>query len=58
MPVNVFISYLHADEKALERLHKHLAMLRRGNYSARFQATQDDSAETGLRRCAVECGYK
>jgi hypothetical protein len=31
MPVNAFISYSHADEKALERLHKHLAMLRRDN---------------------------
>ncbi len=29
MPANAFISYSHADEKALERLHKHLAVLRR-----------------------------
>lgn len=29
MPINAFISYSHADEKALERLHKHLAMLTR-----------------------------
>lgn len=29
MPVSLFISYSHADEKALERLHKHLAMLQR-----------------------------
>ncbi|HEX7760120.1 MAG TPA: toll/interleukin-1 receptor domain-containing protein [Caulobacteraceae bacterium] len=29
MPVSAFISYSHADEKALDRLHKHLAMLRR-----------------------------
>ncbi|MDT8316063.1 toll/interleukin-1 receptor domain-containing protein [Roseomonas mucosa] len=28
-PANLFISYSHADEKALDRLHKHLAMLRR-----------------------------
>ena len=28
------------------------------NYSAQFQTTQHDSAETGLRRCALECGYK
>ncbi len=33
--VNVFISYSHADEKALERLHKHMVMLRReGSLSA------------------------
>ncbi len=29
MPAKAFISYSHADEKALERLHKHLAVLRR-----------------------------
>lgn len=29
MPTDAFISYSHADEKALDRLHKHLAMLRR-----------------------------
>ncbi|RUV91932.1 toll/interleukin-1 receptor domain-containing protein [Mesorhizobium sp. M1A.F.Ca.IN.022.07.1.1] len=29
MAVRAFISYSHADEKSLERLHKHLAMLRR-----------------------------
>lgn len=29
MPKNAFISYSHIDESALERLHKHLAMLRR-----------------------------
>ena len=29
MPNNAFISYAHADEKRLERLHKHLVMLRR-----------------------------
>jgi hypothetical protein len=29
MPTNAFISYSHADEKYLERLHKHLAMLQR-----------------------------
>lgn len=29
MPYNAFISYAHADEKRLERLHKHLTMLRR-----------------------------
>jgi TIR domain len=29
MALDAFISYSHADEKALERLHKHLAMLRR-----------------------------
>ena len=29
MTTNAFISYSHADEKSLERLHKHLAMLRR-----------------------------
>jgi hypothetical protein len=29
MPVDAFISYAHADEAALYRLHKHLAMLRR-----------------------------
>lgn len=29
MPHNAFISYAHADEKRLERLHKHLVMLRR-----------------------------
>ena len=33
--INAFISYSHADEKALERLHKHLAMLQReGSLSA------------------------
>lgn len=35
MPLRAFISYSHADEKALERLHKHLAVLRRdGDLSA------------------------
>src|SRR3954471_15592104 len=29
MPVDAFISYAHADDKRRERLHKHLAMLRR-----------------------------
>ncbi|UVF22786.1 toll/interleukin-1 receptor domain-containing protein (plasmid) [Microvirga terrae] len=29
MPANAFISYSHADEKYLERLHKHLSVLRR-----------------------------
>ena len=29
MSSNAFISYSHADEKALERLHKHMAMLQR-----------------------------
>lgn len=29
MRIDAFISYSHADEKALERLHKHLAMLQR-----------------------------
>lgn len=29
MPIRAFISYSHADEKALERLHKHLAVLQR-----------------------------
>ena len=29
MPKNAFISYSHADEKSLDRLHKHMAMLRR-----------------------------
>ncbi len=29
MTIRAFISYSHADEKSLERLHKHLAMLRR-----------------------------
>lgn len=29
MTLHVFISYSHADEKHLERLHKHLAMLKR-----------------------------
>src|SRR3954465_5400271 len=29
MPVDPFISYAHADDKRRERLHKHLAMLRR-----------------------------
>jgi hypothetical protein len=29
MTIEAFISYSHADEKALERLHKHLAMLTR-----------------------------
>src|SRR5215213_277997 len=37
MPANAFISYSHADEKALERLHKHLAMLlRQGELEAWF----------------------
>ena len=31
MVVEAFISYSHADEKALERIHKHLAMLKRDN---------------------------
>ena len=29
MPVSAFLSYSHVDDKRLERLHKHLAMLRR-----------------------------
>jgi len=29
MPIRAFISYAHTDEKYLERLHKHLVMLRR-----------------------------
>ena len=29
MPVSAFVSYAHVDEPVLERLHKHLAMLRR-----------------------------
>jgi hypothetical protein len=29
MAATAFLSYAHADEKALERLHKHLAMLKR-----------------------------
>ncbi len=29
MAANAFISYSHRDEKGLELLHKHLAMLRR-----------------------------
>jgi hypothetical protein len=29
MPVRAFISYSHADDKVLDRLHKHLAMLQR-----------------------------
>lgn len=29
MPVRAFISYSHADEKTLDRLHKHLAVLQR-----------------------------
>src|SRR4051812_47183550 len=29
MPINLFISYSHTDEKSLEKLHKHLAMLKR-----------------------------
>ena len=29
MPMTAFISYCHADEKALERLHKHMAVLKR-----------------------------
>lgn len=34
MPINAFISYSHADEKVLDRLHKHLAVLQRdGNLS-------------------------
>lgn len=36
MPNNAFISYAHVDEKRLERLHKHLVMLRRnGSLQAR-----------------------
>lgn len=30
MPATAFISYSHANEKELDRLHKHLAVLRRG----------------------------
>ena len=28
------------------------------NYSPQFQVPHHDSAETRLRRCALECGYK
>ena len=31
MPTSAFISYSHADEKMLDRLHKHLVMLQRDN---------------------------
>lgn len=37
MPTKAFISYSHADERGLERLHKHLSMLRReGSLDAWF----------------------
>ena len=37
MAIKAFISYSHADERGLERLHKHLAMLRReGSLDAWF----------------------
>ncbi|MBP2498205.1 hypothetical protein ABID82_006920 [Methylobacterium sp. PvP062] len=44
MPNNAFISYAHADEKHLERLHKHLAMLRR---DGRLQAWSDHAIIPG-----------
>jgi len=48
MPARVFISYSHSDEKALERLHKHLAMLRRdGSIDAWFDHAILAGAELG-----------
>ena len=44
MPNNAFISYAHADDKHLERLHKHLAMLRR---DGRLQAWSDHAIIPG-----------
>ena len=44
MSNNAFISYAHADEKHLERLHKHLAMLRR---DGRLQAWSDHAIIPG-----------
>jgi hypothetical protein len=58
MAAKVFISYSHRDEKALERLHKHLVMLRRDGLIETWHDRQikagealDNAISKELERC-------
>ncbi|MGO4127410.1 toll/interleukin-1 receptor domain-containing protein [Inquilinus sp. YAF38] len=59
MATKAFISYSHADEKALERLHKHMAMLRReGDISTWTdnQVLAGDSVDTEISKNLEDSG--
>lgn len=45
-------------EQAQRKLALAVDTAKIGNYSPQFQVPHHDSAETRLRRCALECGYK